>query len=56
MDLQMPQMNGLDATIAICGEDPAARIIVLTTYIGDVQVMRALKSGSSGISLKESVA
>ncbi len=41
MDLQMPEMNGVDAIIAICGEFPAARIIVLTTYTGDVQVMRA---------------
>ena len=52
MDLQMPQMNGLDATIAICGEDPAARIIVLTTYMGDVQVMRALKAGARAYLLK----
>ena len=42
MDLQMPEMNGLDAMIAIRGEDPGARIIILTTYMGDVQVMRAL--------------
>jgi DNA-binding NarL/FixJ family response regulator len=52
MDLQMPRMNGLDATIAICGEDPAARIIVLTTYMGDVQVMRALKAGAKAYLLK----
>ena len=37
MDLQMPEMNGLDAMIAIRGEFPEARIIVLTTYTGDVQ-------------------
>src|SRR5260370_16850058 len=43
MDLQMPEVNGVDAIIAICGEFPRARIIVLTTYTGDVQVLRALK-------------
>src|SRR6201993_2993205 len=43
MDLQMPEMSGLDAMIAIRSEFPEARIIVLTTYIGDVQVLRALR-------------
>jgi len=52
MDLQMPEMNGLDATIAICGEDPEARIIVLTTYMGDVLVMRALRAGARAYLLK----
>ncbi len=52
MDLQMPEMNGVDAMIAICSEFPAARIIVLTTYTGDVQVMRALKAGARGYLLK----
>jgi DNA-binding NarL/FixJ family response regulator len=52
MDLQMPEMNGLDATIAICGEDPGARIIILTTYMGDVQVMRALRAGARAYLLK----
>jgi len=52
MDLQMPEMNGLDATIAIRGEDPGARIIVLTTYLGDVQVMRALRAGARAYLLK----
>ena len=52
MDLQMPEMNGVDAMIAICGEFPAARIIVLTTYAGDVQVLRALKAGARGYLLK----
>src|SRR5579862_1214938 len=52
MDLQMPEMNGLDATIAIRGEFPAARIIVLTTYTGDVQVLRALQAGARGYLLK----
>ena len=53
MDLQMPEMNGLDAMIAIRGEFPEARIIVLTTYIGDVQVLRALKAGARGLLAKE---
>ena len=46
MDLQMSEMNGLDAIIAIRGEFPDAKIIVLTTYSGDVQVLRALQSSS----------
>ena len=54
MDLQMPEMNGLDAMIAIRGEFPEARIIVLTTYTGDVQVLRALKAGARGYLLKNS--
>src|SRR3984885_1931594 len=52
MDLQMPEMSGVDAMIAICSEFPAARIIVLTTYTGDVQVMRALKVGARAYLLK----
>jgi DNA-binding NarL/FixJ family response regulator len=52
MDLQMPEMNGIDATIAIRNEFPQARIIVLTTYAGDVQVLRALKAGAQGYLLK----
>jgi DNA-binding NarL/FixJ family response regulator len=52
MDLQMPEMNGLDATIAILGESSDARIIVLTTYTGDVQVLRALKAGARAYLLK----
>jgi DNA-binding NarL/FixJ family response regulator len=46
MDLQMPDMNGIDAIIAIRDEFPAARFIVLTTYTGDVQVFRAIKAGA----------
>src|SRR5258708_9449233 len=42
MDLQMPAMSGLDAIIAIRSEDPSARVIVLTTYSGDVLAQRAL--------------
>ena len=55
MDLQMPEMGGLDAVIAICGEFPEARIIVLTTYMGDVQVLRALKAGARGYLLKNTL-
>ena len=52
MDLQMPQMGGIEAIIAIRGEFPNARIIVLTTYTGDVQVLRALKAGARAYLLK----
>ena len=52
MDLQMPGMSGIDAITAICGEFPQARIIVLTTYSGDVQVMRAFQAGARGYLLK----
>jgi DNA-binding NarL/FixJ family response regulator len=46
MDLQMPEMNGFDAIVAIRSEFPEARIIVLTTYTGDVQAQRAIKAGA----------
>jgi DNA-binding NarL/FixJ family response regulator len=52
MDLQMPDMGGIEAIIAIRGEFPNARIIVLTTYAGDVQVLRALKAGARAYLLK----
>ena len=55
MDLQMPEMNGLDAIIAIRGEFPDAKIIVLTTYKGDVQILRALKAGAQGYLLKNTI-
>lgn len=55
MDLQMPEMNGLDAMIAIRGEFPEARIIVLTTYTGDVQARRALQAGARAYLLKNSL-
>jgi DNA-binding NarL/FixJ family response regulator len=55
MDLQMPEMNGLDAMIAIRGEFADARIIVLTTYAGDVQARRALQAGARGYLLKNSL-
>jgi len=52
IDLQMPDMNGIDAMIAIRNEFPDARFIVLTTYAGDVQIARALKAGARGYLLK----
>jgi DNA-binding NarL/FixJ family response regulator len=52
MDLQMPEMSGIDAIIAIRNEFPEARIIVLTTYAGDVQILRALKAGARAYLLK----
>lgn len=52
MDLQMPEMSGLDAMIAIRDEFPEAKFIVLTTYTGDVQVLRAMKAGARGYLLK----
>jgi len=52
MDLQMPELNGIDAIIAIREEFPQARVIVLTTYTGDVQIVRALKAGAQGYLLK----
>jgi len=52
MDLQMPDMTGLDAITAIRAEFPEAHIIVLTTYVGDVQAVRALQAGASGYLLK----
>jgi len=48
----MPDMNGLDATIAIRSEFPEARIILLTTYTGDVQVLRAMQAGARAYLLK----
>ncbi len=55
MDLQMPDISGIDATIAIRQEFPDARIIILTTYTGDMQVVRALKAGARGYLLKAKV-
>jgi DNA-binding NarL/FixJ family response regulator len=55
MDLQMPDMNGIDAMIAIRNEFPDARFIILTTYSGDVQISRALKAGARAYLLKSSL-
>jgi DNA-binding NarL/FixJ family response regulator len=55
MDLQMPEMNGLDALIAIRTDFPDARIIVLTTYEGDVHILRALKAGAQAYLLKNTL-
>jgi len=55
MDLQMPELSGLDALIAIRNEFPDAKIVMLTTYTGDVQILRALKAGAQGYLLKNSL-
>ncbi len=55
MDLQMPVMNGVEAIHAIRAEFPSAHILVLTTYAGDVQAVRALKAGAIGYLLKNSL-
>jgi DNA-binding NarL/FixJ family response regulator len=55
MDLQMPEMSGIDSIIAIRSEFPEARIIVLTTYEGDALARRALKAGAQAYVLKGSV-
>jgi len=55
MDLQMPQMNGVDAITGIRRDAPRARIIVLTTYAGDEQALRALRAGAVGYLLKNTL-
>jgi len=55
MDLQMPEMGGIDAIMAIRGGAPDARIIVLTTYAGDVQALRALQAGARAYLLKNAL-
>lgn len=52
MDLQLPGLNGIEAIDRILSEFPDARIIVLTTYTGDAQVLRALRAGARGYILK----
>src|SRR5450631_1618060 len=55
MDLQMPEMNGIDALIAIRNEFTDAKLIVLTTYVGDTQILRALKAGAQAYLLKNTL-
>jgi DNA-binding NarL/FixJ family response regulator len=55
MDLQMPAMNGIEAIRAIRSQFPHARFVVLTTYQGDVQALRALKAGATGYLLKSMI-
>jgi len=52
MDLQLPGVNGIEAINRILGEFPDARIVVLTTYTGDAQVLRALRAGARAYILK----
>src|ERR1700722_8200657 len=52
MDLQMPEMDGIEAMSEILAEFPKARIVILTTYSGDIQASRALKLGAVGYLLK----
>jgi DNA-binding NarL/FixJ family response regulator len=55
MDLQMPEMSGIDALIAIRNEFSDAKVVVLTTYAGDVQILRALKAGAQAYLLKSTL-
>jgi DNA-binding NarL/FixJ family response regulator len=55
MDVEMPEMNGIDATEHICSEFPEARIIILTTFKGDVRASKALEAGAWGYLLKNAV-
>jgi DNA-binding NarL/FixJ family response regulator len=55
MDLQLPDMSGIEAIMGIRGDFPEARTIVLTTYSGDVQVVRALRAGARSFLLKNRV-
>ena len=52
MDLRLPDMNGIDALRAIRAEFPEARILMLTTFEGDVEIQRALQAGARGYLLK----
>ncbi len=56
LDLRMPGMSGVDAVIAICERDPAARLIILTTYQGQEDIYRALRAGALGYLLKDAPA
>jgi DNA-binding NarL/FixJ family response regulator len=55
MDIMLPDGSGIDATAQICREFPDAKVIMLTTYKGDVQALNALKAGASGFLLKNTV-
>ena len=55
MDIRMPEVNGIDAVSAIRADFPDARVIILTTYRGDVQALRAIRAGASGYLLKSSL-
>ena len=54
MDLRLPDMSGVDAMIAIRAEFPEARIVILTTFEGDIQIQRALQTGARAYLLKSS--
>jgi DNA-binding NarL/FixJ family response regulator len=53
MDLRMPVQNGVDATAAIVAERPATRVVILTTYASDGEVLRAIEAGAVGYLLKD---
>ena len=52
MDLRLPDMSGIDAMISIRSEFPEARVIILTTFAGDVEIQRALQAGARAYTLK----
>jgi two-component system, NarL family, response regulator len=56
LDLRMPVMNGVEAVLAICEKDPAARLLILTTYQGQEDIYRALRAGALGYLLKDAPA
>src|SRR5260370_443885 len=56
LDLRMPVMNGVDAVVAICEKEPAAHLIILTSYQGQEDIYRALRAGAQGYLLKDAAA